>query len=650
MQDLNYTFDPVGNIVEINDLAQQGVFFADAYVAPANQYLYDALYRLIEASGREHRSVGDVMVDNNDQPLRNLPHPNDPNAMRNYVETYDLDKIGNILELFHDAGSAATWTRPYVYVSQTNRLATTGPTGSTVSYTHDVHGNMIAMPHLSAITWTPFDQMQSADKGGGGIVYFTYGADGQRVRKVWEQTATSIRERIYLGGYELYREREVSGLVLERQTLHVMDGVRRIAMVETKTVDNSVPPFTPTPRLRYQLGNHLGSALLEVDETGLVISYEEYHPYGTSAYRSARASVDVSARRYRYTGKERDEETGLYYHGARYYASWLARWTSADPMGLDAEGPCLYRYCGAAPTMYVDPSGYNPVVDVNPGTSTITYSLNVHLYAPTDKRAEVAKAAAMAQDFFQNPHVKGTITDTAEGRSADSRAMTYVDEAGKAWTVKFDVRFEVHAEPSPVSQIAAPPKTQGTEVWAFLSSLFLANYEMTEAGFGAGDAVLTYYDYEDWAGSAASHGRTFNLDYGVTAGEMRLSPYSNKQGQYALELIHEVGHLLGFEDRYFVDDTSAHPGFDDDMMASGGLFGDRVIHPIHVEDAAKFALRFAGEARVVEGALLRAAQLDYTSREPSDFQMGEEGYFETQEWNRARMVKELRARYEPTGI
>jgi RHS repeat-associated protein len=142
-----------------------------------------------------------------------------------------------------------------------------------------------------------------------------------------------------------------------------MDGVQRIAMVETKTIEGAGPIATPVPKQRFQLGNHLGSAMLEVDETGLIISYEEYHPYGTSAYRSARSGVEVSARRYRYTGKERDDETGLYYHGARYYAAWLGRWTSADPLGIGADGPGLYNYTRGSPIVYSDPSGTDSVDD-----------------------------------------------------------------------------------------------------------------------------------------------------------------------------------------------------------------------------------------------------------------------------------------------
>ena len=67
--------------------------------------------------------------------------------------------------------------------------------------------------------------------------------------------------------------------------------------------------------------------MLETNADGGVISYEEYHPYGTSAYRSAKPGFNLSLKRYRFSAKERDDETGLYYFGARYYAAWLGRWT-----------------------------------------------------------------------------------------------------------------------------------------------------------------------------------------------------------------------------------------------------------------------------------------------------------------------------------
>ena len=54
LQDLHYTFDPVGNITSIRDEAQERVYFRNRAVSPSNEYVYDAIYRLITADGREH--------------------------------------------------------------------------------------------------------------------------------------------------------------------------------------------------------------------------------------------------------------------------------------------------------------------------------------------------------------------------------------------------------------------------------------------------------------------------------------------------------------------------------------------------------------------------------------------------------------------
>ncbi|WP_437913154.1 SpvB/TcaC N-terminal domain-containing protein [Sorangium sp. So ce302] len=394
LQNLTYVYDPVGNIVEIGDSAQQTVFFNNAVVSPSAQYVYDAVYRLIEATGREHAGgLSDAPRDQNDLPIQSLPHANDAQALRNYTEQYVYDAVGNLRRMVHQAGTGS-WTRWYAYEeTANNRLtSTTGDpaNGPFRNYAYDAHGNMTSMPHIMALTWDENDQVRSADLDGGGDVYYDYDAAGQRVRKVWEHNGL-VDERIYLGGYEVYRRRNSSGLVLERQTLHVMDGARRVAMVETKTVDTS-GPFTVTPRMRYQLDNHLGSASLEVDGAGLVIGYEEYHPYGTTAYWSTSSAVEVSRKRYRYTGKEKDEETGLYYHGARYYAPWLGRWTSADPAGV-VDGPNLYAYVIGNPVRLHDPGGQESATDRQIGQMT-DVQLHRHLKALTEEgRAEFRASA-----------------------------------------------------------------------------------------------------------------------------------------------------------------------------------------------------------------------------------------------------------------
>ena len=362
LQNLAYAYDPVGNITEIKDSAQSTVFFDNAVVSPNTQYMYDALYRLTRASGREHAGgTADVQRDQNDVPLMNLPHANDAQALRNYVEQYVYDAVGNILTMSHQAG-AGSWMRQYRTAPASNRLLATSAAGDkpgefSATYGYDAHGSMTSMPHLPSMGWDHNDQMRQVGLGGGGTAYSTYDAAGQRVRKVWEHNGL-VEERIYLGGWEIYRKRDSLGkLLLERETLHGMDGARRIVLVETKTVDVEIgEAFSVVSRYRFQLDNHLGSASLEVDESGLVIGYEEYHPHGTTAYASGRGGVEVSGKRYRYTGKERDEETGLYYHGARHYAAWLGRWTAADPLG-NVDGLNLFAYVGGNPLTSVDSTG-----------------------------------------------------------------------------------------------------------------------------------------------------------------------------------------------------------------------------------------------------------------------------------------------------
>ena len=111
-----------------------------------------------------------------------------------------------------------------------------------------------------------------------------------------------LKKRFYLGGWEVYRKSQGGTLELERETLHIIDDERRIALVDSLTVDNASVLTSPTQLIRYQ----------------------------------------------------RDDETGLYYYGARCYTSWLARFVSIDPLKDD--------YPQLSPFNYAD---NNPVSDLD---------------------------------------------------------------------------------------------------------------------------------------------------------------------------------------------------------------------------------------------------------------------------------------------
>jgi RHS repeat-associated protein len=112
--------------------------------------------------------------------------------------------------------------------------------------------------------------------------------------------------------------------------------------------------------VRYLHDSHQGSCTLETDESGNVITYEEYHPFGTSSYQATNAGILSSSKRYRYVGKERDEESGLYYYGARFYAPWLCRFMSCDPKAAQFPDQSPYNYCFNNPINLIDLDGMEP--------------------------------------------------------------------------------------------------------------------------------------------------------------------------------------------------------------------------------------------------------------------------------------------------
>ncbi len=359
--DLTYVYDAAGNITARRDAAQQTLFFANSVVEPHADFTYDAIYRLVAASGREHVGLDPQSpeYEPRDAPRTGLAHPQDGQAMRRYSEQYSYDAAGNLLSVVHQAGSGS-WTRRYDYEAGSNRLRSTSLPGDPATgplpsrYSYDPHGSMTSLPHLSSLGWDFRDRLRTVDLGGGGTATYVYDAKGERVRKVVRrQNGTKQHERIYIGAVEILREYAGDGttMTLERQTLLPQPG--RPAHVETRTIGTDPGPAR---LVRHQFADLLGSVTLELDGSAQIISYEEYHPYGGTAYQAVRSQTETP-KRYRYNGKERDDETGLYYYGARYYAPWLGRWTAVDPAGL-VDGVNVYVYARNNPAGIADPTGH----------------------------------------------------------------------------------------------------------------------------------------------------------------------------------------------------------------------------------------------------------------------------------------------------
>jgi RHS repeat-associated protein len=376
LQNLFYTYDAAGNITEVWDAAFTPAFFRNQQVDPVSRYRYDSCYRLIEATGRENYNFTSAPRQIESDPAVAQFPVTDPTALRNYTERYEYDASGNIVRVRHIA-NRGSWTRHYGYAKTSNRLQRTwrgSNVGAAIAYRYDAHGNTLNVantPPAADLSWDYRDALKSVDLGGGGRAHYVYDADKQRTRKVIESPAGVKRwERLYLDDVEIYRRYRAGGVVADEIESHsILVEDRRVLLLDD-VISATSAGLVAGVLSRYQYNNHLGSSCLELDASSQVISYEEFHPYGTSAYQARGAAIKASSRRYRYTACERDTETGFDYHGARFYVAWLGRWLSCDPSGL-ADGLNLYSMAHGNPVCRTDTNGRESRSEAKPEAKVV---------------------------------------------------------------------------------------------------------------------------------------------------------------------------------------------------------------------------------------------------------------------------------------
>jgi len=365
LQDLRYWYDPAGNITQKNDRSWQTVFNANQQVEPQSLYHYDALYRLIKATGRQLAYTGSEPP--NAQWLVDkgigfrTANANDPKQLENFTERYSYDLANNMLALQHRASH--NWTYRFSMAPNCNRLA---------AKTYDANGNMLQMDHLKNLSWDYRNNLASADMvvrkdGSSDSEYYVYSSSGTRVRKVTERLAANgsieITDTIYLGSFErktvTITKAGVSNTILLRETLKVQGAGHASCIVHHWLVDTQGRETNEADKwqFRFHLDDMQGSVSMELSQTAELITYEEYFPYGNTALTVGANQVEVQLKIYRYSGQERDA-TGLYYYGARYYPPWLCRWLKPDPAGT-IDGLNLYAFVGGNPVTKVDVGGYS---------------------------------------------------------------------------------------------------------------------------------------------------------------------------------------------------------------------------------------------------------------------------------------------------
>lgn len=348
LQDLRYTHDPVGNITRCDDAAIPTTYWRNQAVSALHQYEYDTLYRLTYATGRELAVTGSTAA---------VPIPED-GAWTLYSEQYRYDTGDNLTQVRHASALASNnWTRTITVSERSNRASSrAGIAPTEVEALFTPGGAQRELADGRTLGWRADGQLASVtpvarENQADDEETYRYSGLGSRIRKLSTLfTGTTLRQArvTYLSGLE-WREVLSDGAVTAQVAVTQVGNLRVISDVTRGET-----------LMRASLTDHLGSAGLETDEAGRLISREEYYPYGGTAGYAARSAMEAADKARRYSGKERDA-TGLYYYGYRYYQTEVGRWLSADPAGA-IDGLNLYRMVRNNPTNLVDSDGLYPKI------------------------------------------------------------------------------------------------------------------------------------------------------------------------------------------------------------------------------------------------------------------------------------------------
>jgi len=238
-----------------------------------------------------------------------------------------------------------------------------------VGTSYDLAGNVIQ----SGTATYGYDAENQITTLGASAAY-VYDGDGNRVKK--------LSGTLDWGPGPL-TESDLSGNVTAE---YVFFNGKRVARID------------PPASVRYYFSDHLGSSSVVTDALGVIKDESDYYPYGGEI-----PVVNNDPNHFKFTGKERDSESGNDYFGARYYASTMGRWLSpdkpfADQHLIDPQSWNLYEYGRNNPLIHVDPTGH-ACTSLNSGSG---FCQRADLYANYDalvrsKTRFFAAASAVTQ-------------------------------------------------------------------------------------------------------------------------------------------------------------------------------------------------------------------------------------------------------------
>lgn len=335
LQDLHYTVDPLGNIMQIADHSHKAKKASPLISA----YKYDGLNRLINA---------DVTTTGAD----NLP--------LHYCEAFTYDLADNLLTHCHNSKSES-WSVTNTIAKKSNRLAKREideSDNSAPDLTYNVHGCVTKIGVNFTLDWTPFDRVSCVRNGHGAptISWYTDDTEGVRRHELVMtdpkdgSEAVPISETRHYGPLRIETQYE-DGIAHTRHLLDINGPFGTVAVLSSDVIDGT----QTNQNLTYLLDDLSGSVWAELDAKGVVTKAKRYTPYGMQI--GVAKGEQPSRREHGYSGEMYDPVTGLNDYGARHYAPFLGRWLSPDPAG-HIDGHNLYAFCRGNPVSKRDFGGH----------------------------------------------------------------------------------------------------------------------------------------------------------------------------------------------------------------------------------------------------------------------------------------------------
>jgi RHS repeat-associated protein len=363
LQDYGYDYDLVGNILFIRDRAPGSGILNNPEAATTSdpalalllakgdalnrRFDYDPIYRLLTATGRECDHPPE------EPPWDDQPRDTDLTKARAYTERYNYDPMGSLLRMEH-RNQPGGFVREFTVDTANNRIRRMQIGQLGYDYTFDANGNMRSEATSRHFEWNHADQLKAFRTQTDGAepsvhAHYLYDSASQRVKKLARKQGGQFEVTHYIDVVFEHHRWGNGRLAGENNHVHVVDDKQLVALVRF----GPAHPDDKGPAVQFHLGDHLGTSNVVIDSGGALVNREEFTSYGETSFGS------FGRKRYRFTGMERDEESGLNYHSARYYPLSLARWLSCDPVG-PSQASNLYQYCLGNPIRFGDPTGLQP--------------------------------------------------------------------------------------------------------------------------------------------------------------------------------------------------------------------------------------------------------------------------------------------------